>query len=344
MSEPIFKIRNVSKSFGSKTVLSNINLDIYAGEVLGVIGSSGSGKTTLLNTIIGFLKPEKGDVLFRQAHLLKSGTGSGYDSVYRKKFLVKQTYGFASQLPSFYKKLSVKENLDYFGTLYDLSKTAIVQNRNTLLKLMDLNLAENTLAENLSGGMERRLDIACAMMHDPDVLILDEPTADLDPLLKNHIWQLLRSINKKGTTVLVSSHHLQDMEKLCTRVALLKYGKIVDIGPPDEIRIKYQKAEEIVIESYPGDYKKLLSKLKLKSIIKTGVNGTELSIFTTNPAKVLHRILHIVEEAKEEIIELRVIKPTLEDVFLSMSSKKENDVNYLSADKDDDQEIKIEVG
>ncbi|MFH1073255.1 MAG: ABC transporter ATP-binding protein [Nanoarchaeota archaeon] len=318
MGAVLLKCRNLTTAFGKKVVLDNINLDVQQGEILGIIGASGSGKTTLLNTIIGFLKPEKGDILFRHSQFLPDGERQGYSSVFKQKELFKQVYGFAAQMPSFYKKLTVKENLQYFGRLYNLSEEAIVQNAETLLRLMELKTAENTLAGNLSGGMERRLDIGLSMMHDPSLLILDEPTADLDPVLRRNIWNLISTINKKGTTILLSSHYLEEMEHLCTRIAILKNAKIQEIGSPEELRQKYLKEEEVIIESYPGEYQRVIPKLRTKAIIKAEARGTELILKTTNTAKALSEILRIFEGTKENIIEVKVVKQTLEDMFINL--------------------------
>jgi ABC-2 type transport system ATP-binding protein len=316
MGDPLFKLRNVTKVYGTSLVLANLTLDIHPGEVFGLMGASGSGKTTLLHTLIGFLKPEKGDVLFRR-HTKK---GILYESVFKNPFAFKKMYGFTSQMPSFYLKLTVTENLHYFGTLYGLSEKAIEKNTKILLDLMQLTHARHVLAENLSGGMERRLDIACAMIHNPDVLILDEPTADLDPQLREHINDIIRIINGKGTTIVLSSHHLADMGNLCSRLALLNDGSIVETGTPDEIRFRHKKAERILLESYPGNYKKIIGRLE-GNYVDCQIRGTNIAIMTATVQKTLQTLLTILEQENERILELSVVAPTLEDVFRSFSPR-----------------------
>ncbi|MFH1915948.1 MAG: ABC transporter ATP-binding protein [Nanoarchaeota archaeon] len=309
MSEPIFKLRNVSKFFGRKIVLNNISLDIHNGEIFGVIGASGSGKTTLLNTLIGYYRPERGDVLFRHKE-------SRYTSIYARQSLAKKMFGFASQEPSYYNKLTVKENLAYFGSLYGLSSAAIQKNSRILIDLMDLRGSEHVLSENLSGGMERRLDIACALIHNPPVIILDEPTADLDPYLCEHIHDIIKTINSLGTTVIISSHRLIDMERLCMRIAILSRGKLLVTGSPEEIRGRRSKGDVILIESYPGEYTKIQEKLAKD--LASEIVGTHLRITTTRTPEAIKDIITLFEKAKEDIIDLRIIKPSLEDVFITL--------------------------
>jgi ABC-2 type transport system ATP-binding protein len=177
-----------------------------------------------------------------------------YKSVYDQQKLVKRIYGFASQVPSFYDELTPNENLEYFGMLYNLDKHTIRSNKKILLDLMELEHAADIPSKNLSGGMERRLDIACALMHDPDVLILDEPTADLDPVLRGHIWDLMRKLNKKGTTIILSSHHLSELEELCDRVIIIKNGQIIAQGNPESLKKKFVTEQEIIVQTEPGDY------------------------------------------------------------------------------------------
>ncbi|MCF7799213.1 ABC transporter ATP-binding protein [Candidatus Woesearchaeota archaeon] len=321
MSEPVFRVQNVSKSFGTHVVLDNINLDIYAGEIIGLIGASGAGKTTFLHTLIGFIQPDRGDVLFRLDHLLSYRSSYIYRSVFKKQQMVKKVYGFASQMPSFYNELTTQENLTYFGLLHNLNMDAVRSNSETLLGLMDLKKSANILAKNLSGGMERRLDIACALMHDPDVLILDEPTADLDPLLRNHIWELVRKINQKGTTIILSSHHLTELEALCDRVAIIKGGKLIAIGKPEELKKKFIIEQEITIQTTPGNYKGLVKLIPKKNITRMRVANHSLHIYTANPESVLAQVLSTLRKKREKLAFIKVTSASLDDVFISIWEK-----------------------
>lgn len=326
MGDPIFRIENLSKAFGNHVVLDDLSLDIYAGEIIGVIGASGAGKTTFLHTIIGFLKPDKGDVLFRQDHLLSYREAFVYRSVFKKHSIVKHIFGFASQVPSFYEELTAKENLEYFGSLHDLTKEAIETNSETLLGLMDLKRASNVKAKNLSGGMERRLDIACALMHDPDVLILDEPTADLDPLLRNHIWELVRKINKKGTTVILSSHHLTELESLCDRVAIIKEGKLIALGKPEDLKKKFILKQEIALQTVPGKYKDIVEALNRKKITDVEIKNNLIHIHTTSPEKTLSEVLATIAKKREKLAFIKVTSASLDDVFISIWQKDKQPV------------------
>lgn len=326
MTEPIFKIQNVVKSFGNHIILDGVSFDIRKGEIFGLIGASGSGKTTLLNIIIGAVRPDQGDVLFRFEHLLDFQKAMAFRSVFKKQAAVKKIYGFASQMPSFYSNLTLKENLEYFGSLYDLSYDALRTNIETLLNLMDLKNYDDLLAKNLSGGMERRLDIACSLIHDPAVLVLDEPTADLDPVLRDHIWTLVRKINKKGTTIILASHHLSEMENLCSRIAILKDKKILDVASPDSIKNKYSKIQEIHIECYPGNYSKIIPKLTKKYLKSYEIRGSRMVIFTDKPQKVFHELFSILEKRKEEVIDMKVGKASLDDIFIALSKDEKNEI------------------
>ena len=258
----IYKTEHFSKIFGDRYILNDINLKINQGEIFGIIGTSGSGKSTLLHSLVGFLKSDKGDIKFRNVNMLNTKDAESFRSIYKHQKELKRLYGFAAQTPSFYPNLSVLENLCYFGTLYNLSKEAIRSNIEYLLNLVGLTQSQHVLAKELSGGMQRRLDIACSLIHDPKILLLDEPTADLDPVLSSKIWNLLRIINQRGTTIILASHHIIELDRLCDRVAIIKDGMIRAIGKPEEIKSKKLPRESVHIRSSPGDYKRIISKLK----------------------------------------------------------------------------------
>lgn len=330
----LFKITNLGKAFGDHVVLNNINLDIKQGEIFGVIGKSGSGKTTLLSILIGFIRPDIGDVKFREEHLIEYKGDEAFISVIKKGSNIKKLCGFAAQIPSFYPELTVKENLEYFGSLHGLTKEALKINLTTLLKLMDLEEYKNLRAANLSGGMERRLDIACSLIHDPKILILDEPTADLDPLLRNQIWNLIKKVNKKGTTIIIASHHLEEIEVLCNRIGILHEGSVMSVGTMSEIKDKFSPNIEIQLHSFPGDYKEI-SNIKHQDIISSEITDTSLIIYTAKPEKVLYDLLDRMESLKEKLVDIRVKKPSLDEIFIHIAQKDDKEKK-----KKDDEEQK----
>lgn len=324
---PILRIQHLTKRFGKHTVLKRASLDIYEGEIFGLVGASGSGKTTLLRSLIGYLAPEEGDVKFRYDYFVKTKRKTNkplYASVFKQQKLARNLFGFGSQEPSFYKKLTVRENLKYFGSLYSLPKRALESNTNILLALMDLRQAQNTLAGDLSGGMERRLDIACALIHDPEILILDEPTSDLDPLLRDHIWSLVQKINKKGTTIIIASHHLSEVENFCSRIAIVKDGRILDVASPARLKTKYAESQEIRIQTYPGDYANIARAIKKLGtrVFDIKIKGSELIIYSDQPQIVLHELLHTLETLKEELLDIKVSRPGLDELFLRITGKQ----------------------
>lgn len=259
----ILKVRNLVVKFGSATILSNINLDILEGEVVGIVGMSGSGKTTLLSTIMGVIPPSGGDVYYKPQRILRTREDTTqFKAIRSDPDDIKHTFGFSAQTPSFYTKLTVKENLDFFGTMYGLPAEVKRTNAEILLDLVGLTRSADKLAERLSGGMQKRLDIACALIHNPHVLILDEPTADLDPVLRSQMWELVRRINHRGTTVILASHFLEELETLCTRIAILYERQIVAMGTPLELQQKFHTGEMVVMQTADRDYSKVIDDLK----------------------------------------------------------------------------------
>jgi len=326
MPEVIIKFQNVSKRYGKHIVLSNLNFEIFKGEIFGIIGASGAGKTTLLHTLIGYADPEVGDVYFRPEHLFDvNKTNDKFKSVFEHQSEVKRLFGYASQLPSFYPKLTVYENLVYYGNLQGLPNDTLQKNIKNLLNFVDLVDSKDVLAENLSGGMQRRLDIACAMIHDPKVLILDEPTADLDPILRHQLWTLIERINKAGTTIILASHNLAKLETLCHRIAILHDKGLIAIGKPDELKDGFSKSQEIQLKTYPGHYEKIIKRIKdRKDVEKVEVKGERLILITKEPQKLLHLIMHELDITKEVLVDIKLDKPSLHDIFLSFSKKSKS--------------------
>ncbi len=320
MSKDIIRAESVVKILGGNVVLYDASVAIEKGEIFGIIGPSGSGKTTLLRLLIGFFKPEKGDVLLRST-ALKGRQHELYTSVPNNLEIVKNVFGFASQIPSVYHNLTVEENLAYFGHLHGLTPEEINKTGTVLLKLMELYESRETLAKNLSGGMQRRLDLACAIIHKPKILILDEPTADLDPFLRTHIWDIIRKINEQGTTIIVSSHILSDVEQLCDRVCIVHKGKVIATDSPENIKKRFIDTEHIRVQTYPGKYRKLKKALAHKTIESVEEEGQELVITTKNAEKALPHVIKALSGAKESLTSIAVDRSSLDRVFMQLAEE-----------------------
>lgn len=311
----LIMLNNVSKKFDSKVVLENVNLEIVPGEVFGIIGLSGTGKTTLLNLIVGFLEPDAGDIV------VKLSDGS-ITSITKSPELVKTLYGFSTQNTSFYGKLTVRENLQHFGSLYGINPVLLTARINDLVELVGLKDSADVIAQHLSGGMQKRLDIACAMIHEPRVLILDEPTADLDPLLRKQMWNLIGEINKRGTTIIVASHFVSEIEDGCDRVAVLSNRTVSKIGTVEELIDVYSKDYALQVETKAGKYDSLIKGIsKIKSISSYQLQGNSLMIKTKNPKQTVTWLSNYIEDNKDKIVRFNLSRPSLGEVFESLVSK-----------------------
>lgn len=227
MNTEFIQLKGVTKKFRKNIVLDDVNLDIPEKQITGIIGASGMGKTTILKMIIGFYKPNKGKITYLKRNVLKDLKN------------IRQIFGFSTEDGSFYQDLTVKENLYHFGSLYGMKRKDIKDRTKEILDFVGLSGALNTKARDISVGMKKRLDFACSLVHKPEVLILDEPTADLDPLLRNQILSLIQKIKKTGTTVVLTTQLLEEMDKICDYIAILHNKKIIEKDTPKNIRKKY---------------------------------------------------------------------------------------------------------
>ncbi len=302
------EIKNLTKKFGKKTVLNNINLEIPYGKIFGIIGENGSGKTTLLNTIIGYYKPTSGKVLFQSLDVMHDMQG------------IERRFGFATQNGAFYSKLTVEENLWYFGKLYGIEKKELKKRINSLLELVELDDARDVLAGNLSTGMQRRLEIACALIHKPTVLILDEPTEDLDPILRKEILALIRRINKSGVTIIITSHLLQDLEDLCDVIAVLHKGKILQVGTPEELIKSYGKKQILRLKIKSRNYQQFIKAMLKKgaTIEDIDYEGNAVLLYTEKGEQLLNIALKTAKALKEKLEIVSLENIPLNIVFESL--------------------------
>lgn len=315
----IVRISNLNKKAGKRYILKNINLEFKKGESFGIIGVSGSGKTTLMKVLVGFLLPDDGQVLFRTREVLKPVHGYMQEA--------KKSFGFAAQEPSFYLELKVIENLEHFGSLFGVPGVERKQTIEKLLKKVDLWDAKDNLTIRLSGGMRKRLGLIASTIHNPSIFVLDEPTADLDPYSRKQVMKYVKDVNKEGKTVVIASHHLDDIEEMCDRIAVIHDGKILMTGTPAQLRKNFMRDKKIEILTASEDYSRIKENIR-KSDIKLREVKEErrrLIVKTEDTVTALAFIMNEIKKGKQELIDISIEKPTLNEVFEDIMQKEAKD-------------------
>lgn len=230
----MLNIKNLTKFYDKKEVLSNFNLEINYGEIYGLLGANGAGKTTTINLICGLLNYESGGILINGDKLSQKS---------------KSLLGVAPQENLLYAQLTCEENLRFFGQIYGLKGTQLKANIYDKLKAVNLLDKKDSIVSTLSGGMQRRLNIAIALIHNPKLLILDEPTTGLDIESRYEIWQLIFKLKQEGITILLTTHFLEEAEKLCDRIGIIQEGKIIKEGTLNQLKQMIPAKELIVIQT-----------------------------------------------------------------------------------------------
>ncbi|SFI58773.1 ABC-2 type transport system ATP-binding protein [Paenibacillus sp. UNC496MF] len=220
-SPPVVDVRGVSRRFGSRTVLDDVSLRVGAGELFGLLGPSGSGKTTLIKLMTGIDRADGGSVRLLGERM--------------PKLAMLQRLGYMAQSDALYGELTAKENLAFFGSLYGLKGERLAKRMQAAMALVDLEADLNKAVSAYSGGMKRRLSLAIALLHEPELLVLDEPTVGIDPVLRRSIWRELGDMRRSGTTIVLTTHVMDEAEK-CDRLGLIRDGRLTAVGTPEDIK------------------------------------------------------------------------------------------------------------
>lgn len=311
----LLKLEGITKSYQQTILLDHVTLTIKPGEILGILGINGAGKSTLLNILVGFVQPDAGDIFLT----LKDKKPVSF---LKETGLLKKLTGFSPQQPSFHGKLTVLENLFHFAALHGLRDIELTERCNNILEFLDLNNVKDTSAQDLPPALTKRLDIGCALIHNPALLILDEPATDLDPIAAESFWKLLQKINHEGTTIVIASHVFDDLERVCTRIAFLRDKKIIETGTPEELRAMSSNYFDIVLQTTKNNYSLILKKLKVTGIIKTDIRTNQLVITTNNPEQVVAKLPAIIRSCKDSLLQLHMSKPSLRTIFESTIKKQ----------------------
>ncbi len=301
---PSVEVRELTKLFGDFTAVDRISFAVQRGEVFGFLGPNGAGKTTTIKMLCGLLLPSSG-----------WGKVAGHDIV-KEPEQIRACIGYMSQRFSLYQDLTVEENLDFYGTIYGLEGRRLKERKEFILKMAGLFGKEGTLTSALAGGWKQRLALGCAIIHEPEILFLDEPTAGVDPGSRRIFWEFICQLSQQGVTVFVTTHYMDEAEH-CDRLAFIHKGRLVALGEPQELKSRGLKGELLELDC--GD---AIRALDLVAAIE-GVS--DVALF----ANTLHLIVDKLEEASPKILEavrekgiainsLKPIPPSLEDIFISL--------------------------
>lgn len=314
----IIQLKGVTKEFGGKIILDNANFSIEEGDIYGIIGQSGVGKSTLLNLIIGFYQPDEGKILFQFDENKKP------KEIHKNLTEVKKNFGFAAQISSFYPKLTIKENLTHFGKLYGIKNSVLKTNISSILEFTELKNHQNELSEHISVGMQKRLDLSCSLIHKPKVLLLDEPTANLDPVLQQEIIYLIKQANQQGITIIIASHQLDIIEKICNKVSLIHNGKVTTHEMIEKMKSSCLQKEGAIHLKAGENHQKMIDRIKQLPASRLIDKGDSLVLYSPEIQNALYQIMNITQQEKITLEEIDIKKPSLQEVFETIVKEEAN--------------------
>jgi len=302
------EVNNLTKVFGKFTAVNNVNFNVKQGEIFGFLGANGAGKSTTIRMLIGILEPSSGDALV-----------SGY-SIKNQSDMVKKNIGYMSQKFSLYNDLTVAENIRFFAGIYGLDGKKYEERKKWVLKVANLENMENVITGSLPGGIKQRLALGTAVIHEPKIVFLDEPTSGVDPISRRNFWDLINELSDGGTTILVTTHYLDEAE-FCNDIILINAGKLIAQGNAKALKTNYIKNPILEIESdRVVDSLEILEKEKW--VGETSIFGNYIHVILNDSTINEQHIFQLLQE-KNGITVKRVekITPTLEDVFIHLIEK-----------------------
>lgn len=306
----IFK--DVIKRYGDNVVLDNLSFEVNKGEILGLLGPNGAGKTTAIRALSGLIGIDSGEILLMDQ---KQDINN---------IKLKRDLGVVTQEVTIFEELTAEENLKFFGGLYGLKGDGLEKRVNETLEFVGLLEHKKQFPKKFSGGMSRRLNIACALVHEPKFIIMDEPTVGIDPQSRNFILKSVKELANKGVTILYTTHYMEEVQSLCSRILIMDEGRILAQGTLDELisRIQYEEKIRLSVDSPSEELEDKFKSIQgIKSVSK---NKSEFIIISSSGSGNLNRVLEIAQK-HGGISGITAEKPTLEDVFLTLTGKNLRD-------------------
>jgi ABC-2 type transport system ATP-binding protein len=307
----MIEVRELRKTFGTRVAVDDMTFDIRQGETLGLLGPNGAGKTTTIHMLTGLLRPDSGEIKI-----------DGATDPMRTE--VRRRIGLTPQTLAIYEEMTAEENLVFLGRLYGIPKSALRMRVGELLEIAGLADRKREIAKNFSGGMKRRLNLVASLVHQPDILFLDEPTVGVDPQSRNHLFDCVGHLAQTGTTIIYTTHYMEEAERLCDRVAVVDQGTIRAIDSVEELKRKHGGDASIVVEverdaAHRDRVFELLQRTFPNRTIRT--EDKQLIVQSANPIRDLAKLADT--EIDPRWIELE--RPQLEDVFLNLTGRRLRD-------------------
>ncbi len=313
MTSVLLSVTKISKTYGVRQAVDNVSFQVRRGQTLGLIGPNGAGKSTTVGIICGLLHPDHGEVMLDGQHMHDGSS------------LVKRKIGLVPQDLALYDELSARENLKLFGALYGLKGAALQSRCDEVLALVNLSDRARDKPSTFSGGMKRRLNIAAALLHDPQLLILDEPTVGVDPQSRNAIFESLENLKRQGRSLIYTSHYMEEVERLADHIIIIDHGKVVADEPPDSLyqRLPGQAALHIDFAQTPP----LAVQNEIKALpgvmrVKAQVHSLEIALRATGDAL---PVLTWIDAKGYPPLHFTTAKANLEDIFLNLTGRSLRD-------------------
>jgi ABC-2 type transport system ATP-binding protein len=302
------EVHDLTKRFGDFTAVDRISFDVREGEIFGFLGANGAGKSTAIRMLCGLLEPSSG------------GAAVGGFDISRDPDKVKAAIGYMSQRFSLYEDLTVGENIDFYGRVYGLSWQAIQERKQWALEVTSLADRERSITGTLSGGWKQRLALGCAVLHQPKIVFLDEPTSGVDPVMRRRFWELINRLSLEGVTILVTTHFLEEAE-YCNDIIMINAGKIIATGSPGELKRNYLTTP--ILEVQCGDVIDALELIEKEPwALETSVFGSYLHVSVPDEAQARRAIEDLLREHGIGWTSIERITPSLEDVFIYLLDRE----------------------
>lgn len=310
----MLEVVDLSKHYKNKKAVKGVNLYLEKGETVGLLGPNGAGKSTTISLISTLINPTSGDVRLKN------------ESIVKKPEKIRNILGMVPQDIALYMDLTAEENLKFFGRIHRIKKKELQRKVNEILDIIGLKDRKKELVKTFSGGMKRRLNIGVALLHEPELIIMDEPTVGIDPQSRNYILETVKRLNtEKNITVLYTSHYMEEVEYLCDRIYIMDHGEVIAAGTKEEIKAILSAEQSIAmrVDILKGEYLQLLQTLpNVKSI---SVQDPAITLIVPKKVNILKDIFKLAEETKTNIISVHIETPTLEDVFLHLTGRQLRD-------------------